>query len=35
MNYGEKNNAKPNKIAVVKAVKPVLPPSVTPDALSI
>ena len=31
---GEKRSAIPNKIAVVKEVRPVRPPSVTPDALS-
>ena len=31
---GDRNNDNPNKMAVVAAVSPVLPPSDTPDALS-
>ena len=31
---GDRNNARPNRIAVVTAVRPVLPPSDTPEALS-
>ena len=31
---GDRNNARPKRIAVVTAVRPVLPPSDTPEALS-
>ena len=31
---GDRNSDSPKRIAVVTAVSPVLPPSVTPDALS-
>ena len=31
---GDRNRDRPNKIAVVTAVRPVLPPSDTPEALS-
>ena len=31
---GDRNKDNPNKIAVVMAVRPVRPPSVTPEALS-
>jgi hypothetical protein len=33
-NNGAKNSARRNKAATVKAVRPVLPPSATPEALS-
>jgi hypothetical protein len=35
MNIGENGNASANNAAVVSAVRPVLPPSATPAALSI